>query len=127
MSKARVQRGFSLLETLIALAILGGVLIVFLQWVWQGWAIEKRIAVHQLALRELEAQNEALRASGAVPTLEEVELTPLTDLDRVEDPRVVVAWAAREPIGLHTVVFTVSYRIGGQPFSRSLTTLSWQP
>lgn len=121
-------RAFTLLESLIAVTILGMAIVVFTTWIWQAWGAEKRIEVHRLALRELEAQNEALRATGSSPvTITSRELPPLTDLSRLDGAVVEASGVAKTPPGLYEITLRVRYQLAGQEFVRTMTTLTWQP
>lgn len=124
----RRRSAFTLLESLIALAILGVAILFFVMWIWQVWEAEKRLEAHRVALRELEAQNEALRSGGYPPSPGEMAiLTPLTDLSRLGSHQVEAEAVALETPGLYSVTLRVRYQLGTQAFDHSLEALTWQP
>jgi prepilin-type N-terminal cleavage/methylation domain-containing protein len=122
------RRGFSLLETLIALAILGVAIFSMVGWLARSVSFEERLELHRLAIRELEAQHESMRAGLPLPGLDGSYLvSPLTDLSGLDSPVIRLTVAPRLPAGLYAVHFEARYRIGGQRFERHVDSLTWRP
>jgi prepilin-type N-terminal cleavage/methylation domain-containing protein len=122
------RRGFTLLETMIALAILGFALISMVGSLARSATFENRLDLHRLAIRELEAQHEYLRTGGPLPgldgTFELAPITPITELDAVG---VSMKVAPEALPGLYKVTFEVRYRIARESFRRRLEALTWRP
>lgn len=122
------RRGFTLLETLIALTILGFALISMVGWLAQSATFENRLDLHRVAIRELEAQHEALRAGAVLPGAEGLfALAPITPLDQLEAPQLSLKVEPKTPTGLFHVEIEIRYRIAGQKFQRHLEALTWRP
>lgn len=125
---AMERRAFSLLETLIALTILGIAIFSMVGWLVRSVSFEGRLEHHRLALRELEAQAESMRAGMPLPGLDgSYVVAPITDLSRLEAPVVRLTVAPTGQAGLYSVQFVARYRIRGQPFERKLDSLTWRP
>ena len=114
------QRGFSLLETLIALTILGIALLMGMSLLLQQPRVVRRIDAQRRALAELESTAEALR-SGAIP-LQSARLGPS------DTPAVVISVSpAGGPPGLYEVSLRAIYLVEGRTRERTLETLIWSP
>jgi prepilin-type N-terminal cleavage/methylation domain-containing protein len=118
------QRGFSLLEALIALSILGIALLMGMSLLLQEPRIVRRLDAQREALRTLEATLEAVRA-GAVP------LVPARiGVPGPGRPGGTMVWLEVEPAeppGLYAVTARVRYTLQGEVRERSLETLVWSP
>lgn len=126
--------GFSLLEAIIALGILGIVLTSMLTLLAQHSAVDRRVDGHLGALRALEAHHEALRANWN-PLLGQSEnywqagrrqLIPLTSPTEVD---AFVLWSEvteLAPAGLFKVQLKVQYRLGTQSYDQQLEALFWR-
>lgn len=113
----RRDAGFSLVETLIALAIVGLVLLFGLGLYWQQVRVGERLTAHRLASAALESNYERLRA-GALPLVDGVvETSPEFDLVVTlnEAPGTVPKSRRAELVA--------TYRVRGEPFRRSLVAL----
>ena len=122
------RRGFTLLETLVALTILGFALISMVLLVAQATTIERRLDLHRVAIRELEAQHESLRAGYPLPGYSGTyEPSTITDLSRLTEPKLTLEVAGAGQVGLYRLDFKLRYRIGAQPFERRLETLTYRP
>lgn len=122
------RRGFTLLETLIALGILGLALVSMVVWLAKSATFERRLDLHRLAIRELEAQHEDLRSGTALPGVGGTfTRAPITDISDLEAPVIRMTVSAPIQAGLYEVDFLVSYRIGNQKFERRLDVLTWRP
>lgn len=122
------RRGFTLLETLVALTILGFALISMVLLVAQATTFERRLDLHRVAIRELEAQHESLRAGYPLPGYSGTyEPSTITDLSRLTEPKLTLEVAGAGQVGLYRLDFKLRYRIGAQPFERRLETLTYRP
>ena len=112
--------GFTLLETLLALALLGLALFLALPLLLEQPRILRRVDTHYRALAAMESTLEALRA-GALP-LHSAHLPELAEgiaLDLDVEPA--------PPPGLYAVTVRATYQVGAQPRQRRLQTLVWRP
>lgn len=122
------RRGFTLLETLVALALLGFALISMVGWLAKSSTFETRLDRHRVAIRELEAQHEALRSGRHLPGLDgSYEVAPITDVGELETPRLRMTVKQEAKVGLYAVNIEVRYRIANQSFVRRLDALTWRP
>lgn len=122
------RRGFTLLETLVALTILGFALIAMVLLVAQATTFERRLDLHRLAIRELEAHHESLRAGYPLPGYDGTyELKTITDLSGLEATQLTLVVAGAGQPGLYRLDWKLRYRIGGETYERRLESLTWQP
>lgn len=116
------MRGFTLVETLVALALLTLALLLGLGLVLQHPRIVRRLDAQREAIHTLEATVEALRA-GAIP-LSSQTLPPV-------GPRKLALsiHVAPEgyPSGLYRVQVRAAWQVEGQPRERAVETLVWRP
>jgi len=121
--------GFTLVETLVALAILGIALLLVLSLVLNQPRMLKRLDAQRQAYRAIEGTLEAVRA-GAIP----LETTYFTDFDFAAGTpappdltlRMDVTPLAAYP-GLYKVSLSAHYALAGQGFDKKVQTLVWQP
>jgi prepilin-type N-terminal cleavage/methylation domain-containing protein len=107
----RDQRGFSTIEVLVALVLLGGILLGGLGFAWQQRLSARRLAAHRAAEATLENAYERLRR-GALP----IETGPVAGDDSL--------WLDVRPgeqPGTVELELTASYDIDGIPFERGLS------
>lgn len=116
------MRGFTLVETLVALALLTLALLLGLGLVLQHPRIVHRLDAQREAVHLLEATLEALRAGG-IPLASQT-LPPA-------GPRKVAlsieVTPASTPPGLYRVQVRAAWQVQGQPKERSVETLVWRP
>ena len=124
------QRGFSLLEALIALAVLAIGVLFTLALYLQEPKIERRLAAHDEAVRLLGAVAEELRAGAFTPPSGE-HVVPRGDLPwepahfellDVRSTRETTAWR-----NLSEVELQVRYRLGPQIFEQHVMTQVFWP
>lgn len=125
------RRSFSLLEVLVALAILGLTLVFFTQILVSEAALERRHRADAAALQVLEAHAESIRAGWGGPWnegREELDLlvspapgSGLGELRLTQDVR------ALAPAGLYAVDLRLQFRDGGRRGSRSVEMWLWRP
>ncbi len=128
------ESGFTLLEAVVALAVLGIVLASMLTLLAQHAAVDRRLDAHLGAIRALEAHHEALRGFW-VPDPDEplwrnekvrLKLPPILVPEEVDGFSI---WAETEPLlpnGLYKVRLETKYRLGKQHFTQVLETHFWR-
>jgi prepilin-type N-terminal cleavage/methylation domain-containing protein len=114
-------RGFTLVETLVALALLTLALLLGLSLVLQHPRIVRRLDAQREAIHTLEATLELLRARAL----------PLTSQTlRPGGPRKLAlsiqVTPEGYPPGLYRVQVRAAYQVGGEPRERSVETLLWR-
>jgi prepilin-type N-terminal cleavage/methylation domain-containing protein len=128
----RSSSGFSLIEVLVALTILGVVLLFSMSLLAQEPRVRRRLAAHREALEVLETVHEEVRAGMRL------SLTGRRiDWQRLDDPprelaaaEELAVWAEvveERPVGLYRVTLRARYFVAGQPFERSVETMIWRP
>jgi prepilin-type N-terminal cleavage/methylation domain-containing protein len=118
----RLQSGFSLVESLIALLVISVGLLMGLPLIQQQPGIVKRLDARHVALREIESTLEAMR-SGSMP-LESIHLPggkgqPSLWID--------VQPETGAPAGLQHVTVRALWRIQSRDFEKRVETLVWSP
>ncbi len=127
------QGGFTLVETLLGLTMIGlGLLFAFAAMLQHGQAV-KRLNGHERALRALDTKLESLRG-GADSDL--LVGRPTTDDDGQtstggsgDQPVVIVLTeiVPASPNGLYRVSLTARYAVAGRAYERRLESLLWRP
>ncbi len=124
--------GFSLLEVLVALTLLGMALLFSMSLIAQEPQIQRRLAAHGEALSVLDTLHEAIRDGMSLP------LAPQRlDWQGLYDPapvltaaRDLTVWSEVEtlaPEGLYRVTLRARYFVGTASFDHTLETLVWRP
>lgn len=133
-NRARPHCGFSLVEVLIALALVALALLLSLSLLWQQPRVLERLEARRLASGVLEAAMETLRAgtlagvSSLGPLTDgevEWEIPPGTAMPPHCTLRLSVTETAEE--SLFDVVLVASWRVQNRRFEHTLHTLVWQP
>jgi len=118
-------RGFSLIEALVALAIVGVILTVGMSLLAQESAVARRLRAHQEVMQIIESTLEAVRA-GLIPlTSGRLELpVASTETDAL------VLWMQvtprAEPPDLSEVLVEARYVVGPQTLRRRVRTMVWR-
>jgi len=118
------QRGFSLIESVIAIALIGTALIISSALLNSLVSSSDRLRAHTEMLREIEAAVEMMRA-GFVP-LESGTLSSAGSNDRFPDLRVTAIVEKQDAPGLYLVILRAECSIRRNLLSRRLTTQVWR-
>ena len=118
-------KGFSLIEALIALAIVTLIMTVGMALLAQQSGIGRRVAAHQEALRLIESTLEAVRADQLPLTSGRVELAATATESDVLTLWLEVAPSSRAP-GLFEVQVEARYVVGVRTLRRSVRTMVWR-
>ena len=121
----RRHRGFTLIETIAALAILGATLAIAASIGSRGPRATERLAAQRVALRAAEGALEAVRAGTLLPVSGPVVL-PGT-IARGAAVRVRLDVRDAGPRGLVEVKASATAPAPGRPVTQSLATLVWRP
>lgn len=125
---SQARQGFTLVESLVALALVLVALLMGLSVFWQQPRVLRRIEAHREALSAVEATLETLR-SGARPLRSgEVEWPFSTPpAAPTAGMRILVDVAPTDTRDLYEVTVRVLYRVENRLRNRTLTTLVWSP
>jgi len=120
--------GFSLIEVLVALTLLGVALLLGMQLVLQNPRIVRRADGERQAFRAMESTMEAVRA-GLIP-LETAELDGFVTAVGAPAPKDLTILMEVSPAGLpglHAVTLTARYSVYKVKYKKQLHTLVWSP
>lgn len=123
------QRGFTLLEALIALVLLGVALLLGMALVLENPRIVRRSDYQRQAFRALESTLEAVRA-GVIPLVDNQDLdgfVTAVDAPAPKDLKVSMRVEPTELPGLVKVTLTARDKLAGQKFEKEIQTLVWSP
>ncbi|MEE8525726.1 MAG: prepilin-type N-terminal cleavage/methylation domain-containing protein [Thermoanaerobaculia bacterium] len=124
--------GFSLIETLVALMLIGMALFFTMSLLAQEPWVLRRLRAHGEALEVLDTVHEAIRAGRSLaPGSARLDWQRLYDPPRTLDTATnLVIFSEVEtlsPRGLYQVTLRARYSVGNQSFDRVLTTMIWRP
>lgn len=122
--------GFTLIETVVALAVLSTALLFTIALVGQESGATRRLMAHGEALRAIEATLEGVRAGLIVPvdgSVLEPEAWLLSEEPMAESLRIHVQVVPLSPPRLVEVQLRARYAVRGRWFERTLETRSWSP
>lgn len=122
------MKGFTLVEALVALAVVGLILLLGLGLVWQQRQVIERLEAREAADRALTEALETLR-SGAVPVTPGIVPLPVASSPGAAQGLTVVVRVtpAEPPPDLYRARVTATYRVAGRAVTRSLETQLWRP
>lgn len=133
-SRWRPRVGFTLLEAVVALAVLGVVLTSMLTLLVQHTRLDRRLDAHTGALRALEAHHEALRAYWTPTTSSNnfwqggnFVIAPLQSPAAVDSFTMSAEVTPLVPAGLFKIKLVARYSLGRQQFDQSMETRFWRP
>lgn len=121
------QRGFTLVEVLVSLAIVAMVMLFGLGLYWQQKRIDRQLNAHWTALAVLSAIEQGLASGNITPTT-----GPVAPPIAIPGPAIAVQMellggVPPYPADLLHVKLTASYRANGKPIERTLETYVWTP
>ncbi len=125
---AGAERGFSLIEILVAMVVLGVALLLGLALVLEQPRVVRRLDAQRQALRAIDSSLEALRA-GVVP-LQTADLEGFSTgvgMAAPADLTVHLDVVPGTPSGLYQVTLTARYSVLGTRLARRVETLVWRP
>ena len=124
----RAQSGFSLVETLVSLAILTTALLLGMALVLQHPWVVRRVDAERQAYRAMESTLESVRA-GVIP-LESMELGGfITAAGRPAPKDLKLSMTVRQRPdlpGLYNVTLVATYSIGRQKLEKRVETMVWR-
>ena len=124
----RSPSGFSLIEVLVALSLLGVALLLGMELVMQNPRIVRRTDGERQAFRAMESAMEAVRA-GVIP-LQTSELSGMVTAVGAPAPRDLTIAMQVDPAGLpglYQVTLTARYSVFQHPYQKRLQTMVWSP
>ena len=124
MRRAPRQWGFSLIEALVALAVVTLTMTVGMALLAQESEVSRRVEAHQEAVRAIEAALEGIRA-GAVPLASGPVEVPMA----AAESEAMLVWLEvtpkAKPAGLIEVVVEARYVVGLRTLRRAVRTMVW--
>lgn len=123
----RNQSGFSLTETLVALAILTTALLLGMALLLQHPQVVRRVDAERQAYRAMESTLESVRA-GVIP-LESLELDGfVTAAGRPapQDLKLSMTVRLQDLPGLYKVTLVATYSVGRQKLEKRVETMVWR-
>jgi prepilin-type N-terminal cleavage/methylation domain-containing protein len=123
------ESGFSLVEVLIALVLVGAALLMGMGLALQNPRIVRRLDRERQAFRAMESTLEAVRAGGLIP-LKTAELDGFVTAVGTPAPKDLKILMEVEPAdrpGLFQVTLRASYTVEGRKVEKMLRTLVWSP
>jgi prepilin-type N-terminal cleavage/methylation domain-containing protein len=128
VSNVPSERGFSLIETLVALVLIAIALLLGMGFLLQQPRVVKRIDAERAAMRAMEATMESIRA-GTVPLASEQLEGFFTAPGEVGPPdlKVQVTVTPTLPAGLYEIRLRASYSVLGSHLAKQIDSLVWQP
>lgn len=120
--------GFSLVEVLVALVLLGVALLMGMQLVMQAPRIVRRTDAERQAFRAMESVLESVRA-GLIP-LENLEIEVFETAVGAPAPKdmKMLMWVEpTDPDGLYKVTLETSYTALGVKTEKKIETMVWSP
>ncbi len=122
------QTGFTLIEVLVALAILSVAMLMGMALVLQNPRIVRRTDAERQAFRAMESTLEAVRG-GVIPlqtsTLE--DFVTIVGTPAPKDLSIVMLVAPTELPGLFDVSLAASYKVEAKTHVKRLRTMVWSP
>lgn len=128
MKRSRRRRGFTLIEVVVALWILGVALLAGMALVMQQPRVVRRIDAERQAVRSMEWAIESIRG-GLIPLQSEV-LEGFVNSGQAQaaasNLTVSVTVTPGSTLGLYQVTLVGRYSVYGQPKMRTLQTMVWR-
>ncbi len=129
-SGLRESRGFTLIETIVALSLLGVAMLLTMSLLLQEPMVVRRLEAHREVLRAMEQILEGFRAGKSVPSgRQQVDLgsISLPESAAAQDLRLWTESVEETASGLFRLTLIARYRVGNQWYDRALETRVWLP
>ncbi|HKI06616.1 MAG TPA: type II secretion system protein [Thermoanaerobaculia bacterium] len=122
------QSGFSLIEVLVALVLVGTALLMGMELALQNPRIVRRTDAERQAFRAMESTLEAVRA-GAVPltTAKLGRFMTAVDSPAPKDLEIAMTVERAGVPGLFEVTLSARYTVERRKFDKRLKTMVWSP
>ncbi len=123
MRRVKRQKGFSLVEAMVALAITALTMTLGMSLLAQQTDVSRRVRAHQEATKAIETTIEDLRA-GVIPLAD----GPVEARARAAESEALVVWLEVEPMasaGLTEVAVEARYVVGQRALQRKIRTMVW--
>ena len=128
--QSSATRGFTLIETVVALSLLATAMLLTLSLIFQEPRTLNRLTAHEQAFRALEQTLEGIRAGRTVPSGREsvdIGMLLLPENPAALDLEIWSELQEESASGLHHLTLSARYRAGRQRYTRSLETMVWYP
>jgi len=120
------MRAFSLIETVVALAIIGLILLFGLSLAARESATRSRLEAHRTALSSLESVLEGIRAGGGRPA-DCSSIPAAAGRPEPGEIRLCSELTPEVPTGLYRLRLHAEVGVGSRPVEHEVETLLWRP
>ena len=119
--------GFSLIEALVGLTLIGVALLLSMALLAQQPGVERRLAAHHEALLAMKSELEGLRSALVLPADGELDPAGRPPPASAESLRIWVDVEARPEPSLYEVEVLSRYAVGGKTYELKLRSMIFTP